>query len=64
MSNNIKVIEKISVYTGGGSGSDAPPLVFTDKRLGYLMGTTELDFGNSQTIGFDFNKVVVDLDPL
>ena len=48
-----KLLEKFSVYTGGGSGADAPPLVlvtdYNNKRA------LRLDYNKLTTIKLDFN---------
>lgn len=54
----IKILGTFSVYTGSGSGADAPKL--TDPRLAYLSGEKELDF-NKDIIDFDFNKIIADI---
>lgn len=57
----IKLLGRFTIYTGGGSGADAPPMVLTDARIAYLTGEKELDFNSSQTHEFDFNKIIVDI---
>ena len=55
----IKILGTFSVYTGSGSGADAPKL--TDPRLAYLDGSEEFDFNRSDILDFDFNKIVIDI---
>lgn len=48
-----KLIARIAVYTGGGSGADAPPLVlvtdYNNKRA------LRLDYNKLTALNFDFN---------
>lgn len=49
-----KLLGKLVLYCGGGSGSDAPPLVISYNFNSW--DSPRLDFNNSVTTSIDFNN--------